>query len=109
VIDALLAMPNFLLAGKLALRRAMAGRLPDDVLTRPKTALPTDPVRILYSAGNIMKHSVRMPRGVDAGALDLALRRYREGAGGDSTWMSALIFLPDSLANWMACTGASYE
>jgi hypothetical protein len=109
VVEYLLGVPNWMLNAKKILRDGMAAHLPPEITARPKTPLAGDPVRQQYAAGNIVKHHVPLGPAIDPEAYATALEQFRNGAGTESTWTSALLFLPDSLAHWIAHTGATYE
>lgn len=113
LVEYLLSVPNYMLRQKKVLRAAMAHRLPASVTSRPKTALPGDPIRQLFQSCNIAERVLTCQldgcRAIDRKALAAALQAYRQGAGSDSTWMSSLIVLPFALEDWLWKSGASYE
>jgi hypothetical protein len=109
LVQYLLSVPNWMLDAKKILRGAMAARLPCAITTRPKSPLFGDPVREQYLTGNIVKHNLPLGPAIDREAYAIALERFHGGSGSETTWMSTLLFLPDSLAHWVVHAGATYE
>lgn len=103
LLDFLLGLPNFMLRDKRVLREAMKGLLPEDIRTRPKTALPGDPARELVTNGKLNRNNLAAASlpWVDAQRFRAAFDAYVAGAGSDATWSSALVLGPIALAHWL--------
>jgi hypothetical protein len=96
-------LPNALLIDKAILRKAMRGKLPADILARPKTAMPGDIVRIMVTNG-MMDSDFQRVCACDYLSCDLLERawgRYREGAGRGSTSQSWLMMQTHALGYWL--------
>lgn len=103
----LLGVPNFLTSGKLILREAMRGKLPESIRLRPKTAMPGDPIRAIVTNSK-QRFMSSAGSGVNARTPVVwdryweAVDRYCDGDGAESTWSSALILAPLALNFWIA-------
>ena len=106
LVNFLLGLPNFMLAGKAVMREAMRGRLPEPVRARAKTGAPGDFVRTMVTNGK-MNPAVIDP---GAGLPDLvvpekfmaAWQQYCGGDGADSTWASWLLMQPIAFGQWLS-------
>jgi asparagine synthase (glutamine-hydrolysing) len=104
LVEFLLGLPGFMLAGKRILRRAMAGRLPPAVLSRPKTGLQGDMVRANVTNGKLDLESISEGRYcdlVDRERFVAAFNRFAQGEGSESTWTTVLITAPIALSQWL--------
>jgi asparagine synthase (glutamine-hydrolysing) len=105
LVEYLAGVPNFMKARKRILREAMRGRLPPEILNRPKTSFAGDLLHTMVASGKICSHFPReagiYPAAVQ-GAVHLeALGSYARGPRPDSTWTSLLLFAPVALMNWL--------
>ena len=103
LLEFMMEVPNLYGTGKRLLRNALAGRLPETVLWRPKRALPGDILMAKMRTGLVaeLPPLERIARYVD---VDL----YRRGRatlllGGEThtTWPSWYVNYPIALAHWM--------
>jgi len=106
LVDFLVHLPHHMTFGKRILRDAMRGKLPEEILRRPKTGLLGDHVRARFTGGRI---SIPMERGltlvegnyVNRDRYQQAFARYLGGEGSKSTWMSYHMVNPIALNNWL--------
>jgi asparagine synthase (glutamine-hydrolysing) len=104
LVEYLLGLPGFMLAGKRVLRRAMSTRLPSAVLSRPKTGLQGDVVRTNVTNGKLTVESIIAGPYcdfVDRKRYVAAFDRYAHGEGSESTWTSVLVGAPIALSQWL--------
>jgi asparagine synthase (glutamine-hydrolysing) len=106
LVEFLNTLPNYMLAGKSVLRQSMRGRLPQRILSRPKTGLVGDPVREIVTTGKLSaRHLLRdaeLPPSVVAEKFLQAWEIFRQGGGTSSTWTSWLMLQPLALGSWLA-------
>lgn len=104
LVEFMLGLPGYMLAGKRILRDAMRDRLPESVRIRPKTSLIGDPARIMVTNGKLQIESRPSSNKADPVMPKehrLALEKYRRGDGAESTWSTVLILAPVALKNWL--------
>jgi len=104
LLDFLLSLPNFMLANKAILRKAMHGRLPEAVLTRAKTPLAGDPARTMITTANLDQYSFEqgvLPKMVDRENYERLWQKYLQGHGIETTWWTWLVLQPIALHNWL--------
>jgi len=107
LVEFMLGLPNYLLLGKRILREAIRGKLPESVRTRPKTPLQGDPVRAFITDGKLVlsgmaANGTSYPEPLMRNEHLLALDRYCQGDGAESTWSTVLVLAPIALTNWLS-------
>lgn len=109
LVTFMLSLPNKEASGKNLLRKAMRGRLPEPVRTRPKKALVGDHFRVRLSNGH-WENRVRSRFApgkniyIDSEEYILAFNKYLAGHGQESTWSSWLVMNPIALDYWLQDT-----
>lgn len=109
LVEFFMGLPNHVKHDKKILRVAMQGKLPDAILSRPKTALAGDHIRarlIMNKGQNSLQSNLA---GVDNAYIEplqyqQALIDFHASAGAESTWSSWLIVAPIALNHWLRDT-----
>ena len=106
LVKLLLGLPNFSKSGKRIMREAMRGKLPEAILTRPKTTLAGDQIRAKFAENRLaVKLNSRSlsfcSNYVDSVQYAQAYENYLGGKGLESTWSSAHMISPIALDNWL--------
>lgn len=107
LVTFLLGVPNVMKSNKRILREAMRGKLPQDLLARPKTPAAGDAARAALTRNLVStplgSNVSRVGNGyIDSGRYRRALRRYLDGEGAESSWSSLLIVAPVCLNYWLS-------
>jgi len=102
----MMSVPGWLKADKGLLRKAMSGRLPSEVLGRPKASLAGDVVRsqvMKMHDRSIFKDMLASTSAAYVSEVQYALAfdQYVGGDDPDSTWISTSIATPLCLALWL--------
>ena len=103
LVEFMMGVPNYMHFNKRALREAMQGKLPAEVLVRPKEGLPGDLHRAKMGAGlcSDVPPLEQMERFMDVARFQLAYDQFLEQGRKDTTWSTCLITAPIALAHWM--------
>lgn len=106
LVELLLGFPDAMLARKAVLRAAMQGHLPPQILTRPKTGLAQNSLRIEVTNGKLI-HIIEQWRGslpppIVRERYLMALDRYSHGPDSGSSWSNVPILSPLAYAIWAA-------
>ena len=103
LVEFMLRVPNYMHHNKRVLREAMQTRLPAEIISRPKAALPGDLLRAkmetgLYGAEVSLKATEAF---IDITCHASAYQQFASKYGVNTTWSAWLINNPIALAHWM--------
>ena len=103
LVEFMLGIPNYMHENKRALREAMQGRLPEEILARPKQNLPGDLRRAKMTTGLLgqVPPMAAAQAFVDQDRYILARETFLQERASGSTWGTWLINYPIALAFWM--------
>jgi asparagine synthase (glutamine-hydrolysing) len=103
LVEFMLRTPSYMHHNKRVLREAMQGRLPGEIVSRPKEGLPGDLKRAKMTTG--LRRAIPSLRAtdpyIDSGKYALAYKHFLGASGDDATWSTWLINSPIALAYWM--------
>ena len=107
VVEFLLGLPSYLRSGKRIMREAFRGILPEPILTRPKTPLAGDHLRVKFATGRLgisMESNLSLvgERYVDVNRYLQYFEEYMRGEGMESTYSSMYVANPVSLNVWLS-------
>lgn len=110
LVGYVLGLPSYMKIGKKTLRVAMRGMLPEQILSRPKTAMVGDQNRALFVKGQVgIQMESRLTHVENDYVSALQYKRdfddYIAGAGTRSTWSSSFMISPIALNVWLAQRG----
>lgn len=106
LVDLLLGFPGHVKAGKMVVREAMRGRLPEPIRVRPKTGLSGDLVRAALMRTEFDRFTTHINASAARGYIDnkrhaQAFARYIAGEDARSVWSTAMLVTPIGLGLWL--------
>lgn len=107
LVDFLMALPNHIKMDKFILRNAMQGKLPEQIISRPKEGVPGDLIRAKFGMGKFNMSEQEMTGLTHNGYTDSqkyteTYKSYLSGTGKESTFPSDFVILPLALGAWLS-------